>query len=62
MIDINDIRNQLEEIKEQSDKLILSLDSDSTREEIAALEKETIKEDFWQDNENSQKCFKESRC
>jgi hypothetical protein len=32
MIDINDIRNQLEEIKEQSDKLILSLDSDSTRE------------------------------
>ena len=55
MIDINDIRNQLEEIKEQSDKLILSLDSDSAREEIAALEKETVKEDFWQDNENSQK-------
>jgi peptide chain release factor 2 len=55
MIDFNIIENELNEIKDNSTKLIKSLDSDNTKEEIASLEEETYKEGFWQDNENSQR-------
>ena len=55
MIDYGAIRNELNDIKAESAKLIKSLDSEQSRNEIENLEHQTMQEAFWQDNENSQK-------
>ena len=55
MIDFSIIKNELHSIKEETAKLIESLNSESAKAEISELEARTLKEDFWQDSENSQK-------
>ena len=47
---LNELKKQLEQIKD-------SMKIDSLEKELSSLEQESLKEDFWNDQENSSKVF-----
>ena len=58
-MDFDSVRLNLEAIKEKIDTLRNAIKIDEKREKIKILEEETLKQGFWEDNDNSSKVLTE---
>lgn len=50
--DYKEVQRELAAIKEKIDELYKTIDLDGQKEQLARLEQETLKDDFWKDKEN----------
>lgn len=61
MLQLEELKQELEDIRPKLTELSEALDIDRVRKEIKELEKQTADPDFWNDTENSQKVLQKAK-